>query len=573
MAFRKKGFQAKQSRRMSRQMSDSTLGTHVQRGSHSRRVDNASSVAFSNTRSSARASGSQVHTMAPSTTSAEGGAAYRRRVNQREYIEGVRRRVRIRRVLTAIVIVLALVAVAAAAGFIAFRGTVGSEMALKNSNAADALVPAKADEPYYMLITAELGAVAEPLEGKGPDVILLARLDKQAGSLALVNIPASLQVANDNGNASLSELAYSGDAALLSAVSSFAKVDISHYVKIDKGGIAGMADALDGIKVNVDQVIDDPHAGDVYIPAGDYPLKGEGALTYLRATNLKLGVEDQLNHQLDFAAALVSQLFSSDGSFATRLDSIDAYFQTDMSLADVESIAGWLSGVSMDSIRREALPGYMKTSVGVVESGQSYYVGTAADMAKIIESLEGGAQTDSSASASASASAASVAAPSSFTVEVQNGTDIEGAAGVIADMLTSQGFKVAKKGNAEQQVYNETLVVYNVGKLQAKAEQPADEADALAENGEEAEAGEEGAPGDGTEMIADAEVPLAEEPAAQDVPTAASATRETTAEEGLARANAVIQAIGMGRAVEAGSYYNLTTDVLVIVGYDYKPVN
>ena len=40
------------------------------------------------------------------------------------------------------------------------RGSVGSEMSLKDSDAHDALVEVRSDEPYYALVTAELGAVA-----------------------------------------------------------------------------------------------------------------------------------------------------------------------------------------------------------------------------------------------------------------------------------------------------------------------------------------------------------------------------------------------------------------------------
>jgi len=42
---------------------------------------------------------------------------------------------------------------------------------------------------------------------------------------------------------------------------------------------------------------------------------------------------------------------------------------------------------------------------------------------------------------------------------------------------------------------------------------------------------------------------------------------------GEARANKVIASLGMGRAVEGDMYYSFNADVLLIIGYDYKPVS
>ena len=96
--------------------------------------------------------------------------------------------------------------------------------------------------------------------------------------------------------------------------------------------------------------------------------------------------------------------------------------------------------------------------------------------------------------------------PSGFVVDVQNGTTIEGAASTAADTLKSKGFSVGDVGNAEQPVFDETLVVYKDG------------------------------------------------------------------DEGLARAKTVIDAYGVGRAVEKSSYYNFEHDILLIIGADNKPV-
>ena len=527
------------------------VGSHVQRGTHSRQRANASSVSFSSQRAQSRAAGSQVHAVAPSSTSGESDAAYRQRI-QRGYIDTVRRRSRMRRILTFIVAAVIVVAIAAVAGFLAFRGSVGSEMALKNSDATSALVAVKSDEPYYTLITAELGAVAEPLEQAGPDLVLLAYVDRAAQRLALVNIPSSLQVSVDNVQQRLGDVAGAGDAALIRAVQNFAKVDISHFVKLSKGDLPAMVDALGGIDVDIKNVVDDPQAGDVYLPSGTYTLNGAGALTYLRATNLPLGVEEQVKNQVQFCALLIAKVFSSEGAFAPRLESIDSYFQTDLSLSDFEGLANWLTGVSAQDITCTPLPGYMTSTAGVVDLGESRYVCSSEEIAKIIEALEGGQTPEAN-----EADQVELVNPSSFTVEVQNGTEIAGAATATAETLSAGGFRVEKSGNAEQQVYTETLVVYKTNDKQgAKKEQ------VVVYEESEPEYNEDG------ELVEDdnytVETVTVE-------PTAASAGGNANG-VGYARAQTVINALGLGRAVEAGSYYTFDTDILVIIGSDYKPV-
>ena len=493
MVNRRKVPTTRQTKRVSRNVQDSMYGTHVRRSATSGRPT------LKPARVSRRHIDGEVETLIPNTRSGESRSAHRHRRTQRNYVDAVRVRERKRRFGFGLIIALVVIAIAVGAGFLAFRGSVGSEMALRDSDAANALVPVRSDEPYYALITAELGAVAQPLEHVGPDVMLLARVDRQNRTFSFVVIPPGLQVATESGAKRVADLSQKGDAALISAVSGFAKVDISHYVKVDKGGLEGIVDALGGIDVNIDQIIDDPHAGDVYLPTGNYTLNGSSALTYLRADNLRLGATDQLQHQSDFAALLFEKLFSGEGNFATRIESIDEYFQTDMSLSDVEALQAMVKDIKAGSINHMVLPGYLTEVTGVTNTGDALYIAKAEDMAAIIASLEQGSQP-----VTPSSSDVTPADPASFTIEVQNGTNITGAAGVTTEMLTSAGFNVTKTGNAEQPVYDETLIVYS-------------------------------------------------------------------GSEGPSRAKAVIDALGVGRAVSGDIYYSFDTDILVIVGADFKP--
>lgn len=552
MALGRKGFRAKQSRRMARRMDDSMVGSHVERRSQMPYPANEGVPNRGALRTSSRASHARVGVVEPASSSRESDAAYRRRTRRRGYVEDVQHKTRLRRVIVFLVAIAIVALVAAGAGFLAFRGSVGSEMSLKGSNASDVLVPVRSDESYYVLVSVELGAVAEPFEKEGPDIVLLAYVDREKGKLSLVNIPSSLQVAVDNAPMRLGNVASSDDAALIRAVQNFAKVDIAHFVKVGKGGLEGIVDALDGIEVVLDQVVDDPHAGDIYLPVGTYTLNGAAALTYLRADNLAMGVSDQLSNQLNLASLLLSRIFAQDGAFATRIESIDSYFQTDMSLADLEGLAGLFAGVAASDIACIPLPGYMTSTAGVVDVGDSRYVCSSDDMAGIIASLEGEEVPDEDRSEQVQ-----TVNPSSFTVEVQNGTDIAGAASATAENLTAQGFRVEKTGNAEQQVYTETLVVYKTSDDSQGAASASVAAEDAEPTEEDIEYDEDGNPIQ-TDVDANANV------------KAAGGNGNGV---GQSRANTVISALGMGRAVEAGSYYSFGTDVLVIIGSDYKPTS
>ncbi len=424
-----------------------------------------------------------------------GGQGERRRP---DVAETIRRRAQMRRLVAGVIGVAIVLGAAILAAVLAFRGTVGSSMALRDSNAAEALSAPEAGQPYYLLVSAELGAVAAPLDNAGPDVLLLARVDNAAQSLSLISIPPDLQVTRDGKSTDLAAVASQGDAELIDAVKSFTKLDIAHFVKMDEDGLAAMVENLGGIDVELEQVIDDPQAGDIYLPAGAITLNGPTALQYLRADNLKMGRQDKVAHQLKFATLVLQRLFN--GNFDANIDAIDECFQTDMALADIEAVAAWFAGKGAADIVVTTVPGYVSAATSVGDGSRGRFIGSTEDFAELVAMLERGETPPANTTDGIEA-----AEPSSVTVDIQNGTTITGAAALTGEKLTGTGFKLGQVGNAEQQVYTETLVIYK--------------------------------------------------------------------DDGLAQAKAVIEALGVGRPVEAGSYYSFDGDVMVIIGSDFSPIS
>lgn len=421
-----------------------------------------------------------------------------REPRRRDAVEAIRKKARFRRAVAGIVGVSIVVIAALVMAFIAFRGSVGSSMALRDSDASKVLIAPAAEEPYFLLVSVELGSVAKPLDNSGPDILMLVRIDNENQDMAIISIPWNLQVTNDGKSTTLAELASQGDAKLITAVSQFTKLEIAHFLKIDEQGMTSMIDALGGIELSVDQVIDDPQAGDVYIPAGQLTLNGTTALQYLRAENLKLGRQDQISHQLTFATKIIERIFS--GNLSTNMDAISSSLQTDMTLSDIEAIGAWLAGRPVSQIIITSLPGYISGVTSVDKSNQTRFVGSYEEFEEMLAMIERGEVPPMD-----TADGIEAAQPDTVTVEVQNGTTIAGAAALTAEALTDAGFKVTEVGNAEQQVYTETLVIYN--------------------------------------------------------------------DDRVDRAKAVIDALGVGRAVNSGAYYSFPSDVLVIIGSDFAPIS
>lgn len=557
MARHGKQYSSARTRRTSRKVSDATIGTHVRRSAPDQaKSRQQSSLSYSDKRVAARASESHVDTFMPSATSGEDLSTYRRRSSRRRYVESVQRKAWVRRIVTALIAILIVAGLALGAGWLAFRGVLGSAMALRDSDARDALSAPAADEPVYTLVTAELGAVAQPLEQEGPDMMLLLMEDRQSGVLSIISIPPSLKVAVDNDTMRLADMAANGDAALISAVESYTKLDVHHLVKIPEGGVSGIVDSLGDVEVTFDQVVDDPNAGDVYYPMGTYTVNGPGALTYLRANNLKMGKSDQMANQAAFFKNLLFRVIDSGKGFTTELDALDDYFQTDLSLQDLESFAGWVREIGDQGVRCDIVPGYFTVSSDVVEDNGELFVSKSAEFAEFIQKLTPGEDGQSE-----QAEAVQAASPDSFTVEVRNGTDIAGAGKTTAEALDALGFRIADVGNAEQQVYDETLVIYRTKNTPAPEAAPASDGEADGE-------GEEG-----EEELQVAQPQQEQSQSSASTPEEQAAAAEAERALGESRAKAVIDALGMGRTVEGDMYYSFTADVLLIIGYDYKPVS
>lgn len=494
MAFRrKKGFTATRSKLTSRRLRTATVGTHVPR--RSRADTNAASVGFSNPRKQRRATRGYVDTILPSTATRESSSQYARRVSRREFADEVRRRSRMRRTVALVACAVVALVAAGVAGTAAFFGSLDSRMGLAGSDASSALAAAKEGEPFYALVAADLDEAGSAGAVEGPDALALVRIDEAARAVSVVSIPANLRVVLSDGEAHpVRDAAASGDAALVKAAADFAGVDIAHLVKTDAAGIMRLVDAAGGVEVEISEEVDDPTAGDVYLPAGRQVLGGREALTLLRASNFENGVEQQASNQRAVLGALSLKLLGGGTlDLLSLLDKVGGSFRTDLGAQGALSLAGKLRGMDASAVRGALVPGQELQG-----DGASLYAASSDAWSTMMERVEAGEDP-------AVADEAPSVDPASFTITVRNGSAITGGAAQLAGTLEGRGFKVVETGNTDvYAAYDETLVVYNDDAYEAAAQ-------------------------------------------------------------------TVVDALGFGRTVAGNGFYTFESDVLVVLGEDWKP--
>lgn len=490
MPRRRNNINAINSKLTSRRMRSATLGTHVQklRPEHM----NADRVGFSSPRRQKRAQRGYVNNVMPAATGPVGRAGNAGRL---EFSPGVKRRSVARRAGIVLAVVAVLAAVAIGVGSFTLFGSLDSKLELSDSDAKSALATAKSGEAFYTLVAADLDLAGMPYSEDGPDALALVRTDAQSNTVTVLAIPASVQVSLKDGKYHpLREAStQDGDAALISAVNSLCGVQVNHFVKIDAQGIVALVDALGGVDVNLSEEVDDPRAGDVYLPAGEQTLSGAAALTLARAANYQSPTSTQASFREQLLTQVsLAMLGSGKTALVSLLDKVGGTFGTDVSSSDMLALADSLKGISAANVKAALIPGYVSD-----DGGTSVYTVSTSKLASMMERVEAGEDP-------AVSEEVATVDPASFTLTIRNGSGITGAAASMTSALNAKGFEVSETGNTDTAAYNETLVIYDD-------------------------------------------------------------------DDQLDQANTAIAAMGVGRAVQNTGSYTYNTDVLVILGKDWKP--
>ncbi len=300
-----------------------------------------------------------------------------------------------------------MVVVAIGVGIGTYFLSANARLSLSDSNASEALAVAGEGQPEYLLAVAELGTAQKPDDPAG-DAYLLVRIDPGQKVLSLVAIPSSLQVTLDDGQTHrlYEARALGGDAAVITAVSEFASVDITRFACTDAAGIESLVDAV----------------------------------TQRQAAN-------RIAFSLAFAS---SALTTSSTDFATFLPELAHYVETNWTTTELMALGDALRPLGECTVYSAVVPGALLSD----EDGP-YFDADETLWSIMMGNLAAGNPPETRTEDVINLDRSTV------TVEVQNGGGINGAAAKMAERLQNAGYLVGDVGNAENAgVYNETLVIY-----------------------------------------------------------------------------------------------------------------
>lgn len=373
-------------------------------------------------------------------------------------VEEVRRRKRRRSLAIGLGIGAAILALAIAAGVYAYFTNTNAKLDLAPSNAADSLVAPEEGQPFFMLLSADLGmAKSAPASYGTPEHTqgyMLVRVDAAQRKLTFISIPANTLVRFANGeHHPLSDaLDVGGEAELVARVAEFAGVDIAHFARTTADGIAQMVDLLGGVHMTLETEVDDPYAGTQVLFAGDSVLDGQQALVLLRAMDVPGGWDTAAADRVAFTQALLGQALSAEGlNLAAAVSDASSYIDTDLTASDLMGLADAFRPLDGASVYSAVVPGMDATT----SDGRTAFDPTSKEWKAMMERVLAEGDPDT-----VEASVKNVD-PGSVTVEVRNGTLVTGAAAQMAGMLEAAGFKVGEVGNTnDDTIYKETLVVY-----------------------------------------------------------------------------------------------------------------
>ena len=197
-------------------------------------------------------------------------------------------------------------------------------------------------EPFTILLLGSDARMDEDWMGARTDTNILCRVDPTVNKITLLSIPRDTRIYIDGAGENKFNAAYfyGGVAGTIKAVKDLCGVDVDHYAEINFEGLVDLIDAIGGIDVEVDEIIDDPDAGDIIIEPGWQHLDGEAALVFARSRAYYDGDYTRQANQRKVIMALAYKALESPASELIGLIQASTKFlTTDMSVDDILSVA------------------------------------------------------------------------------------------------------------------------------------------------------------------------------------------------------------------------------------------
>ncbi|MDP3964355.1 MAG: LCP family protein [bacterium] len=306
------------------------------------------------------------------------------------------------------------------------------------------------------------------------DTIIVASLKPSTKEVALLSIPRDFfveipgyrwgKINNANAFGYLEDPKKGGEKLLATTLEGILKQPIHYYASIDFSGFEEVVDLLGGVDIAVENSFTDYQFPDknfgydpVSFKAGQQMMDGETALKYVRSRHGNNGEGSDFarsRRQQRVLAAAKEKLLSFDTLINPKKvieisDAVGAHFKTNMEVWEAVRLANLLKEADTSKIVNRVLD----TSAGGLLVSD-----TTIDGAYIVTPRAGIDDYSEIRSLAKNIFSFTSLANEEATIEVQNGTRINGLADTTAQMLRQLSYNVVSVGNAEISESPETVI-------------------------------------------------------------------------------------------------------------------
>lgn len=317
------------------------------------------------------------------------------------------------------------------------------------------------------------------------DTIILASLEPSTEKVAMLSIPRDMSIPVEGmGWTKINAInAYaeaenkgSGGLAISQAISDILNMPIDYYARVDFAGFINIVDELGGVNVYVDNTLEDysyPIMGEeenevyenrfehLYLEKGWQEMDGSLALKYARSRHA-YGIEGsdfaRAKRQQKIIMAVKEKLMDKYILFKPTvitniINEIQEHFSTNLKIWEIIKLYDIFKNVSSDNVVNKVLDngpnGLLRDTIS--ESGAYILIPTSGDFAEIqylVNNIFDDAPRETQTKVKVESS----------TVEVRNGTWINGLASQAAVDLEKYGFDVIRIGNSSRQNFQKSVV-------------------------------------------------------------------------------------------------------------------
>ena len=326
------------------------------------------------------------------------------------------------------------------------------------------------EEEQEKLAADDVNPDGTPIGGERADSLVLAHVDPETDHVTMIQFPRDLWVpVADGGKSKINESLEKGNLHLLNTVRELTDLPIHHFVKVNIAGFRDVVDAIGGVEVCIAEPIPfDPQTG-IEVPpeeVGMVEFDGDRALRFVRSRAFATGDFERIQNQQKFLAAAIDKVTSVETLLQpSRLLELAGIAEDNVEL-DAETTISQLYDIlqrfrsfNPDDYEAYTVPNLGVGAVDIGGESASIVQPDYPAMKVMFDAIEENKSPGT-------ADGVPDVKPTSISVAVYNGTDVDGAADRAADELitattTADGsIDVETIADADRKGYQKTVVTY-----------------------------------------------------------------------------------------------------------------